>query len=102
MTSTDLNPSIAAPDSALATATGGKAIQRQTQRALDRVAGSAQVALLTERARAELTNEALLNAGSLSALEAHLIRVAPLGEERYRHIVDAHALAAASEISRFR
>jgi hypothetical protein len=43
----------------------------------------------------------LNNLGALSALEGHLIEVAPLGEARYRAIVDAYALGAAQAIQRW-
>ncbi|HWH25144.1 MAG TPA: hypothetical protein VNT53_00660 [Pseudolysinimonas sp.] len=52
-----------------------------------------------EQGRALLTNTALQNVGALSALEQHLIQVAPLGEARYKHIVDAYAMGAARSIS---
>ena len=44
---------------------------------------------------------ALNEVGSLSALETHLLQVAPLGEARYKHIVDAYAMGAARTIARF-
>jgi hypothetical protein len=59
------------------------------------------VANLHEQGRALLANTALENLGSLSALEAHLTQIAPHGEERYRHIVDAFALGAAQKIARW-
>ncbi len=48
-----------------------------------------------------LTNTALNNVGALSALEQHLIQVAPLGEARYKHIVDSYAMGAAMAIQRW-
>ena len=50
---------------------------------------------------AVLTNTALNNVGALSALEAHLIQVAPLGEARYKHIVDSYAMGASIAIQRW-
>lgn len=75
--------------------------QRQTSREVERVQARALVADVHEQGRALLTNTALQNVGALSALEAHLIQVAPLGEARYKHIVDAYALGAAQSISRW-
>lgn len=75
--------------------------QRQTGREIERVQAQALVADVKEQGRALLTNTALQNVGSLSALEAHLIQVAPLGEARYKHIVDAYAMGAAQAIARW-
>jgi DNA-binding TFAR19-related protein (PDSD5 family) len=76
--------------------------QRQTRREVDRIQSRAVVAKLTEDARAMLANSALEHVGSLTALEQHLITVAPLGEARYREIVDSYTLGAAAEIRRWR
>lgn len=59
------------------------------------------VAHVHEQGRALLANTALENVGALSALEAHLIQIAPQGEDRYRHIVNAYALGAAQKIARW-
>lgn len=75
--------------------------QRQTGRDMERVQGQAILAEVKEQARAMLTNTALQNAGTLSALETHLIQVAPIGEARYKHIVDAYAMGAAQSIARW-
>ncbi|NQX29532.1 hypothetical protein HQQ81_19485 [Microbacteriaceae bacterium VKM Ac-2854] len=74
-------------------------IQRQIGREVERMQGRALVADVKEQGRALLTNTALQNVGALSALEAHLIQVAPLGEARYKHIVDAYAMGAAQAIA---
>lgn len=74
-------------------------MQRQTGREIERVQAQALVADTREQGRALLTNTALQNVGALSALEQHLIQVAPLGEARYKHIVDAYAMGAARSIS---
>ena len=79
----------------------GASMQRQTSRAVEHVQGQAVVAEVREQARAFLTNTALQNVGALTALEQHLIQVAPLGEARYRHIVDAYAMGAAQAIARW-
>jgi hypothetical protein len=54
-----------------------------------------------EQCRALLTKAALDNVAALSALEAHLCRVAPWGEERYRLINDTYALGAAIRLGRW-
>lgn len=76
-------------------------MQRQAGREIERVQAQALVADVREQGRAFLTNTALQNVGALSALEAHLIQVAPLGEARYKHIVDSYATGAASAIARW-
>jgi len=52
------------------------------------------------QAAAYVTRLALQEAGTLSAMEARLLRDAPLGEARYQVIVDAFAAFAADEITR--
>lgn len=74
---------------------------RQAGREIERVQAQALVADVREQGRAFLTNTALQNVGALSALEAHLIQVAPLGEARYKHIVDSYAAGAAQAIARW-
>ena len=76
-------------------------VQRQTAKEVERVVGKAIVADTYEQGRALLTNTALNNVGALSALEQHLIQVAPLGEARYKHIVDSYAMGAAMAIQRW-
>lgn len=76
-------------------------IQRQTAREIDRVVGRTLVADAYEQGRGVLANTALQNVGALTALEQHLIEIAPLGEARYKAIVDAYALGAAQSISRW-
>lgn len=75
-------------------------MQRQVRREAERVQGRAAIAKLTEDARALLTHAALEHVGSLTALEQHLITVAPLGEARYRELVDSYTLGAAAAIRR--
>lgn len=99
-TTTDLAPLGGAfGTQALAQMSGG--MQRQAGREIERVQAQALVADTREQGRALLTNTALNNVGALSALEQHLIQVAPLGEARYKHIVDSYAMGAASAISRW-
>ncbi|WP_349902140.1 hypothetical protein [Parafrigoribacterium humi] len=76
-------------------------MQRQASREVERVQAQALVADTYEQGRALLTNTALQNVGALSALEQHLIQVAPIGEARYKHIVDAYAMGAAQAIQRW-
>ena len=76
-------------------------VQRQTRREVERVQARAIVAKLTEDGRAFLTHTGLEHVGALTALEQHLITVAPLGEARYREIVDSYTLAAAAAIRRW-
>jgi hypothetical protein len=76
-------------------------MQRQAGREIERVQAQALIADTREQGRALLANTALQNVGSLTALEQHLIQVAPLGEARYKHIVDAYAMGAANAISRW-
>ncbi|MFL0711908.1 MAG: hypothetical protein ACJLS2_03915 [Microcella pacifica] len=76
-------------------------MQRQAGREIERVQAQAIVANVREEGRALLANTALNNVGALTALEQHLIQVAPLGEARYKHIVDAYAMGAASAVSRW-
>jgi DNA-binding TFAR19-related protein (PDSD5 family) len=76
-------------------------MQRQTHREVERVQSRAIVAKLTEDGRAFLTNTALEHVGALTALEQHLISIAPLGEARYREIVDSYTLGASAAIRRW-
>jgi hypothetical protein len=76
-------------------------MQRQARREIERVQAQALIAGTREQGRALLTNTALQNVGALTALEQHLIQIAPLGEGRYKHIVDAYAMGAAQAISRW-
>jgi hypothetical protein len=76
-------------------------VQRQTRRELERVQSRAVVAKLTEDGRGFLANTALEHVGALTALEQHLITVAPLGEARYREIVDSYTLGASAAIRRW-
>lgn len=76
-------------------------VQRQTSRELERVQGQAIVAEVKEQGRAFLANSVLQSIGALTALEQHLIQVAPLGEARYKHIVDSFTMGAAQAIVRW-
>ncbi len=100
MTTTELLPSgSAASPSGLASLSLGA--QRQTRREVEQVQRRAIVAKLTEDGRAFLTHTALEHVGALTALEQHLITVAPLGEARYREIVDSYTLGVSGAIRRW-
>lgn len=75
--------------------------QKQARREVEQVQRRAIVAKLTEDGRALLTHTALEHVGALTALEQHLITVAPLGEARYREIVDSFTLGASASIRRW-
>lgn len=75
--------------------------QRQTRREVEQIQRGAVVAKLTEDGRALLSNVALEHVGALTAMEQHLITIAPLGEARYREIVDSYTLGAAAAIRRW-
>lgn len=76
-------------------------MQRQAIRQIERVVTQGLVANSREEVRALLTHTALQNVGALTALEEHLIKIAPLGAARYEAIVDAYALGAAQTIVRW-
>ncbi len=76
-------------------------IQRQTRRAVEQVQSRAIVTRLVEDGRAALAHTALEHVGALTALEQHLITIAPLGEARYREIVDSYTLGASAAIRRW-
>jgi len=76
-------------------------MQRQAIRQVERVVAQGLATNSREQVRAMLTNTALQNVGALTALEEHLIRVAPLGAARYEAIVDAYAMGVANTIARF-
>lgn len=76
-------------------------MRRHAGREVERVQAEALIADTREQGRALLANTALQNVGALTALEQHLIQVAPLGEARYKHIVDAYAMGAAAAVARW-
>lgn len=76
-------------------------VERQTRREVALVQSRALIAKLTEDARAAVTHAALEHVGALTALETHLITVSPLGEARYRELVDSFTIAAGAAIRRF-
>jgi hypothetical protein len=76
-------------------------MQRQTMRQVERVVSQGIAVNSREQIRALIANTALQNVGALTALEEHLIRIAPLGAARYEAIVDAYALGAAQTVARW-
>ena len=78
-----------------------RSIERETSQEIARTVGQGLVTKTREEIRAGLTSAALQNVGALSALEQHLIEVAPLGAARYQHIVDAYTMGAAQTIARW-
>jgi hypothetical protein len=75
--------------------------QRQMRRDVEQIQRRAVNAKMTEDARALMSHTALEHVGALTALEQHLITVAPLGEARYREIVDSYTLGASAAIRRW-
>lgn len=80
------------------------AAQMREARRLDATLRQAQVPGLRAAAKIDAaafaTHVALHNAGMLSAAEANLLAIAPLGEGRYRAIVDSFAGLACHELGR--
>ena len=101
MTASELLPTTGSAMSQQGLSSLSLGIQRQTRREVERVQSRAIVATLTEDGRAFVTHTALEHVGALTALEQHLITVAPLGEARYREIVDSYTLGASAAIRRW-
>jgi hypothetical protein len=76
-------------------------MQRAASREIERVQAAALIVETREQGRAMLANAALQNVGALTALEQHLIKIAPLGEARYKHIVDGYTLGAVNTLARW-
>ena len=72
-----------------------------TNRANSMTARNATALAVHEQFRALLTKAVLDNTAALSALEAHLYRVAPFGEERYRTIIDAYTISSVMRLGRW-
>lgn len=73
--------------------------ERRQAAELERAQQPARVAAAKIEGAAFATHVAIHHAGMLSAAEARLIKLAPLGEARYQAIVDSFAGYAASEIA---
>lgn len=76
-------------------------MQRQTRRGMEQVQRRVVVAKLVEEGRAYLASSMLEHVGALTALEQHLITIAPLGEPRYREIVDSYTIGAGAALRRW-
>lgn len=79
----------------------GLGSQRQVRRELEQIQSQTIMAKMTEEGRAYLAQTALENVGALSAMEDHLMQVAPNGAARYREIVDSYAIGASSVIRKW-
>lgn len=75
-------------------------VPREIVRAVDREHGRGLVQAARVDARAYVARTALVNTALLSADEANFIQMAPLGEGRYRAIIDNFAIFAAGEVGR--
>lgn len=75
-------------------------VPRDAVRAVAREHGRGLVVAARLDAGAHAARAGLTNVGMLSRDEELLIQFAPLGEARYKAIVDAYAIYAASEVSR--
>lgn len=71
-------------------------VEMQARKGVEMVAAKAAVTNAAVRAKAVVTDNALMQVAGISALESHLVTVAPSGAHRYKHIADAFAISAAS------
>jgi hypothetical protein len=78
-----------------------RTMRRSAIRQVEQVAATGLAVNAREQVRSLLASTALQNVGTLSALEEHLIQIAPLGAVRYQQIVDAYTLGAAQTIVRW-
>lgn len=78
-----------------------KPMQRQALRQIEQVIGQGLVMNTREHVRTLLATEALLSLGVLSALEEHVVQIAPTCEARAKAIVDSWAISAANTIARW-
>jgi hypothetical protein len=75
-------------------------IPREVVRAINREHGQGLVVAARLNAGAHAARTGLLNTAMLSKDEESCIQMAPLGEARYKAIVDAYAIYAAGEVGR--
>lgn len=75
-------------------------VPRDVVRAVEREYGRGLVVAARLDAGAHVTRTALINTAMLSRDEETFIQFAPLGEARYKAIVDAYAIYAAGEVGR--
>ena len=76
-------------------------MRKQAELQIERVLVNGLAANTREQVRALMTHTALQNVGVLSAIESHMISIAPLGAPRYASIVDAYVVGAATTIMRW-
>ena len=79
---------------------GSERVPRPVLRQLERAAYQGLEMSARVQAAAYVTHVALLQVGMLTAEEARMIQQHPLGEPRFRVIVDTFAGVAAAEIAR--
>jgi hypothetical protein len=75
-------------------------IIRQTRHAVDRAHGRALESSAKLEGGAYAARTALMNTALLSKDEESYVQLAPLGEARYKAIVDAYTIFAAGEVGR--
>lgn len=75
-------------------------VPREVVRAVTREHGHGLIVAARLDAGAHATRAGLLNTAMLSKDEEQCIQLAPLGEARYKAIVDAYAIYAAGEVGR--
>jgi hypothetical protein len=73
-------------------------MRKQAELQIERVVANGLAANAREQVRSLLTHTVLQNVGVLSAMEANLITIAPLGAARYQAVVDAYTLGASQMI----
>jgi len=78
--------------------TMSRPLQRQTTREIEQVAKRAIVANVHEEARAQLCQQAMINAGIMSSLEEQLIQMCPLGSSRFQTLADAFVIGASKRL----
>lgn len=78
--------------------TYGRRVPRDVVRAVEREHGRGLVNAARVNAGAHVARTALVNTAMLSRDEETFIQFAPLGEARYKAIVDAYAIYAAGEV----
>lgn len=77
-----------------------RAVRRNTERAVQAEQGAALVRATRVTGRAFVASVGLTHTAQLSRDEELAIQNAPLGEARYKHIVDAYAMFVAGEVGR--
>jgi hypothetical protein len=75
-------------------------VSRQVVRAIEAERGHGMVRAARVEARAQVAEEALRRTALLSMDEERFIQMAPIGESRYKAIVDEFAIFAAWEVRR--